>query len=89
MQPAGILFHAREFRNWDDRCGDAPDVRRRRKHDWVEWSPMKRRWIFWLLLVGFLWVIISRFTEIEKLVKTLTGGLWYWIIAAALIQVVV
>jgi len=50
---------------------------------------MKRRWIFWLLLVGFLWVIISRFTEIEKLVKTLTGGLWYWIIAAALIQVVV
>jgi hypothetical protein len=49
---------------------------------------MARRWVFWLLIVGFLWVLISRFTEIEKLVKTISGGIWQLIILAAIIQVI-
>ena len=40
---------------------------------------MKRRWIFWLLVVLFLWVVISRFSEIEKLAETLSGEQWQWV----------
>jgi phosphatidylglycerol lysyltransferase len=49
---------------------------------------VKRRWLFWLLLVAFLWVVVTRFTEIERLVETLAQGQWQWILAAALLQVV-
>ena len=49
---------------------------------------MKRRWLFRLLIVAFLWVVISRFTEIEKLTQTLIQGQWQWVLAAALLQVV-
>ncbi len=43
---------------------------------------MKRRWIFWILVIIFLWVVISRFSEIKKLAVTLTGGQWQWVAAA-------
>jgi uncharacterized membrane protein YbhN (UPF0104 family) len=49
---------------------------------------MKRRWLLWLLLVAFVWLVVSHFTEIQQLVKTLAGGQWQWILAAALLQVV-
>jgi len=49
---------------------------------------MKRRWLFWLLIIAFVWVVISRFTEIQKLVETLAQGQWEWVLAAALLQVV-
>jgi uncharacterized protein (TIRG00374 family) len=49
---------------------------------------MKRRWLFWLLIIAFVWVVVSRFTEIEKLVETLAQGQWQWVLAAALLQVV-
>ncbi len=49
---------------------------------------MKRRWIFWILVVLFLWVVISRFSEIKKLAETLSGGQWQWVAVAALAQVV-
>ncbi len=49
---------------------------------------MKRRWIFWILVVLFLWVVISRFSEIKKLADTLVGGQWQWVLVAALAQVV-
>jgi uncharacterized membrane protein YbhN (UPF0104 family) len=49
---------------------------------------MKRRWLFWLLIIAFVWVVVSRFTEIEKLVETLAQGQWEWVLAAALLQVV-
>jgi phosphatidylglycerol lysyltransferase len=49
---------------------------------------MKRRWFFWLLIIAFLWVVISRFTEIEKLIQTLAQGQWQWVLVAALLQVV-
>jgi phosphatidylglycerol lysyltransferase len=49
---------------------------------------MKRRWIFWILVVLFVWVIISRFSEIKKLAETLVGGQWQWVAVAALLQVI-
>src|SRR4030043_914786 len=48
---------------------------------------MKRRWIFWVLCVLFVWVVISRFSEIKKLAETLVGGQWQWVAVAALLQV--
>ncbi len=47
---------------------------------------MKRRWLFWLLVVGFFVLVATHFTEIEKLGQTLAGGQWQWIAAAALLQ---
>jgi phosphatidylglycerol lysyltransferase len=49
---------------------------------------MKRRWIFWILVVLFVWVVISRLSEIRKLADTLLGGQWQWVAVAALAQVV-
>ena len=49
---------------------------------------MKRRWLLWLLIIAFVWVVISRFTEVEKLIETLAQGQWEWVLAAALLQVV-
>ena len=49
---------------------------------------MKRRWIFWILVIVFIWVVISRFSEIKKLAETLMGGQWQWVAVAALTQVV-
>jgi len=47
---------------------------------------MKRRLIFWLLIIAFIWLLVSRFTEVEKLAKTLARGQWQWIAIAALLQ---
>lgn len=49
---------------------------------------MKRRWLFWLLVIAFIWVVVSRFTEVEKLVETLAQGQWEWVLAAALLQAI-
>jgi uncharacterized protein (TIRG00374 family) len=49
---------------------------------------MKRRWLLWLLIIAFLWVVVSRFTEIEKLMETLGQGRREWVLTAALLQVV-
>ena len=49
---------------------------------------MKRRWLFWLLIIAFVWIVLSRLTEIEKLTETLVQGQWEWVLAAALLQVV-
>jgi glycosyltransferase 2 family protein len=47
---------------------------------------MKRHWIFWLLIIGFLWVVITRFTEMEDLAVLLSSGQWEWVLAAAFLQ---
>jgi phosphatidylglycerol lysyltransferase len=47
---------------------------------------MKRSWIFWILVVIFLWVVISRFSEIKTLAITLNGGQWQWVVVAVLLQ---
>src|SRR5262245_4679598 len=48
---------------------------------------MKRRWLFWLLILAFIWLAVSRFTEIEKLAKTLAQGQWQWVLAALVLQI--
>jgi phosphatidylglycerol lysyltransferase len=48
---------------------------------------MKRGWLFWLLVIAFVWVVVTRFTEIEKVATTVAQGQWQWVLAAALLQV--
>jgi uncharacterized membrane protein YbhN (UPF0104 family) len=45
---------------------------------------MRRRWIFWILVIIFVWVVISRYSEIKKLAETLMTGQWQWVAAAFL-----
>ncbi len=42
-----------------------------------------RRWLYWLLLIGFLWLVIRQFNEIEKITKTFAQGQWQWVLVAA------
>jgi phosphatidylglycerol lysyltransferase len=49
---------------------------------------MKKRWIFLVLIVLFLWVVVSRFTELEQLKNTLAQGQWSWVLAAIFSQMV-
>jgi len=48
---------------------------------------LKFRWIIWLSVVVFLWIVLTRLTEIEHLVATLAGGDWLWVFVAAELQV--
>jgi phosphatidylglycerol lysyltransferase len=48
---------------------------------------MKRRWILWVLIIAFVWLVITRFTEIQKLLDILLQGQWQWVLAAVLLQV--
>ena len=49
---------------------------------------MKRRWILWLLLIAFVWVVVTRLTEIKKLAATLAQGKWEWVLVAVLVMMV-
>ena len=49
---------------------------------------MKARWLFWLLVIAFVWVVVSRFTQFEKLAETLRQGRWQWVLVAGLLQVI-
>jgi len=40
------------------------------------------------LFIAFVWLIIIRFNEVQKLVQTLVLGQWQWVLAAAGLQVV-
>src|SRR5438046_2709761 len=42
-----------------------------------------RRWLYWLLLIGFSWLVIHQFNEIEKITNTLAQGQWQWVMGAA------
>ena len=48
---------------------------------------VKARWIFWILIAAFLWLMVSRQTEIQKVTDPLIHGQLEWILAAALLQV--
>ena len=48
---------------------------------------MKRRWIVLVLTVLFIWLVVSRLTELEQLKSTLANGQWGWIFAALLSQI--
>lgn len=47
---------------------------------------MKNRWIVLTLTVLFLWVLVSRFIQLEQLKQTLQQGQWGWILAAFISQ---
>jgi phosphatidylglycerol lysyltransferase len=47
---------------------------------------MKKRWIVLVVTVLFIWLVVSRFTELEQLKSTLAQGQWGWIFAAVLSQ---
>jgi phosphatidylglycerol lysyltransferase len=47
---------------------------------------LKRRWILWVLVIAFIWLVVSRFTEVEKLAQILAKGHWEWVLAAAASQ---
>jgi phosphatidylglycerol lysyltransferase len=49
---------------------------------------MKKRWIFLVLTILFLWVVVSRFTELHQLRTTLAQGQWNWVLAAILLQMI-
>lgn len=46
-----------------------------------------RKWILRFLVVAFLWMVIARLAEIEKLAVILARGQWQWIAVALLLQV--
>ncbi|HSM55954.1 MAG TPA: flippase-like domain-containing protein [Candidatus Sulfomarinibacteraceae bacterium] len=48
----------------------------------------KRRWLLWVLIASFLWLVLTRLNEIENLVETLSSGIWLWVLAAGLLQIV-
>ena len=39
------------------------------------------------LFVAFIWLVISRFNEVQKLTQTLLQGAWQWVLAAMALQV--
>ena len=49
---------------------------------------MARRLIFYVLVTAFVWIVVSRFTEVRTLAETLAHGHWQWVLVAALLQVV-
>ena len=48
---------------------------------------MQRRVLLWLLLIAFVWVVVTRVTEIQSLAQTLARGIWGWVVVAAILQV--
>lgn len=48
---------------------------------------VKATWVFWILAAAFLWLMVSRQTEIQKATGPLIHGQLEWILAAALLQV--
>jgi len=48
---------------------------------------MNRRLLLWLLLLGFVWLAVAKFNEIQELAQTLAHGQWHWIVAALALQV--
>ncbi len=53
----------------------------------IEKKPSAWRWLFWLLIIAFIWVVIGRFPEIKHLAQTLQQGKWPWVLAAAGLQI--
>ena len=46
----------------------------------------KRQWIWRFLFVAFIWLVVTQFAEIEKLVLTAMGGQVGWLILAVVFQ---
>lgn len=48
---------------------------------------MRRSWIFWVLVAAFIWLLVTRYTELQGLIQTLLQGEWHWVFIAAVLQV--
>jgi hypothetical protein len=46
-----------------------------------------RKIIFWLFLIVFVWLAVTRLDETERVVRVLASGKWYWVIPALLCQI--
>ncbi len=45
------------------------------------------RWLFWILIAAFSWLMVSRLTEIREVTQPLVQGKPEWILIAAILQV--
>src|SRR6476469_5044549 len=45
-----------------------------------------RRWLYWLLTFAFIWVVVNRFSEIDRLIHTLAKGQGQWVLLAVGLQ---
>lgn len=43
---------------------------------------------FWLFLIVFLWLAVSRFAETKRIFEVLSTGRWYWISLAIICQII-
>ena len=48
---------------------------------------MRKSWLLWLLTIGFVWILITRFEELEELGRTVATGRWQWLLTAFVLQV--
>jgi phosphatidylglycerol lysyltransferase len=51
-------------------------------------TSLKLRWVFWILVIGCVWLVVGRFTDLQNLRATLAHGQWQWVFIAALLQVI-
>jgi phosphatidylglycerol lysyltransferase len=49
---------------------------------------MTRRVVFGLLIIGFVWVVVANFTEVQLLARTFAQGRWQLILAALAVQII-
>jgi hypothetical protein len=47
-----------------------------------------QRILLGILFIAFVWLIVSRINQVQKLAQTLEQGQWQWVLAAALLQVI-
>ncbi len=46
-----------------------------------------RKTLSYILVIGFFWILVARFAEVERLATVLVSGKWEWILVAFLLQV--
>ncbi|HET6845253.1 MAG TPA: flippase-like domain-containing protein [Anaerolineales bacterium] len=49
---------------------------------------MKGRLLFQILALALIWAVLSRLAEIEKLIRIVSHGVWEWILAGAVLQLI-
>jgi phosphatidylglycerol lysyltransferase len=53
-----------------------------------KWMALIRSWIFPLLLLAFVWLLLTHLAELEELAHTFAAGQLRWIVSAALVQAI-
>ena len=51
-------------------------------------NSLKLRWLFWVLVIGFVGAAVGQLTSFQGLLNTLAHGQWQWMLVAALLQVI-